>query len=138
MARPTNAAKAAQARPAEGESRANRPERTRHENTDVLNPEGRPGYVRRWEHDVDDRIASKLAIGWEPVMRDVSIGDRVAGEDSSMGKMTYRNVGGGVKAILLEMPQDLYDKRQLAKRKARIALLEATKKSGSDYEINED
>ena len=126
-------------RPAEGASRANdRPERTTHEITAVLKPDTRPGYVRRWEHDVDDRVAQKIALGWQPVMADVPIGDRRAGEDSSLGKLTERNVGGGIKAILLEMPEDLYNKRQRDKAAVRKARLESTKKQGSDYEINQE
>lgn len=139
-AKTPKAAKAAskKTRPAEGASRAKRPGRTKHEITAVLNPANRPGYVRRWEHDIDDRVARMLAMGWEPVMQDVPIGDRMAGEDSSLGKLTERNVGGGVKAILLEMPEDLYNNRQRVKRQARIDLLAATKKGGADYEIDDD
>lgn len=124
MARPTNANRA-----------QGRPERTTHEITSVLTAPKIPGYHCRFENDIDDNIQKKLDMGYEIVERDEQIGDRRAGEDSSLGKITERNVGGGIKAVLLRIPIDMYEQRQRAKAVDRKKRLEAAKKQGSDYEV---
>ena len=124
-------------RPEEGQSRSHRTTRTDHDGNSVLTAPSMPGYVLRYENDTDDNIERKLAMGYEVVPKNVKIGDRVAGEDSSLGRLTERNVGGGVKAVLLRIPVDLYEQRQRDKAAARKARLAGMKNFGpGSYEIN--
>ena len=99
-----------------GAKRANRPKRTPLGTRNVLTAEPREGFVRRWINDVDDRIERAKAAGYSPVQTPTEVGDPKAGADSQMGSVVAKSVGGGTRAILMEIPKDYYDEDQAAKQ----------------------
>lgn len=112
-------------RPAEGDSRAeSRPARVPLHRQNIIKAGTREGYVRRLVNDVDDRIERFKLAGWQPVEGE-SIGDPHAGDASSLGSASTKSVGGGVKAMLMEIPRDLYEEDQRDKLKKVDTLEEA-------------
>lgn len=112
------------ARPIEGESRSERVERVPLHRQNIIQSSTREGYTRRLVNDVDDRIERFKKAGWCPVEGE-TIGDPHAGDPSSMGSMTTKSVGGGIKAVLMEIPTKYYKEDQRDKLKKVDALEEA-------------
>lgn len=110
-------------RPKEGQSRADRPERVPLHRQNLINTDQRPGYVRRLVNDTDDRIERFKKAGWSPVEGE-KIGDDHTGDPSSLGSMSTKSVGGGMKAVLMEIPEEYYKADQADKQK-RVDELEA-------------
>ncbi len=73
----------------------------------ILTAGARPGYRRRFVNDVGDRVAMFKDAGWKPVLKE-SVGDDRAGKATSMGSSVNPSVGGGQRAILMEIPEELY------------------------------
>lgn len=111
-------------RPAEGKSRSERPERVPLHRQNILHADTRPGYVRRLVNDQDDRIERFKKAGWSPV-EDEQVGDPHAGDASSLGSMTTKSVGAGMKAVLMEIPEEHYQEDQRDKQKRVNELEEA-------------
>jgi hypothetical protein len=125
-------------RPTGDESRAERPKRIPLHRQNIIKADTRKGYVRRLVNDTDDRIERFKLAGWSPVENE-AVGDPHAGDPSSVGSLVTKSVGAGTKAVLMEIPQDLYDNDQADKPKRWDALEEAmesdvrTKLGGSGY-----
>lgn len=85
---------------------------------DVLTAEQRPGFVRRYVNDKDDRVRRFVAAGYEPVHdpnADTSQGR--SGRATNTGDSIVRKpVGGGVEAVLMEIPEEFYREDQAAKQ----------------------
>ena len=62
----------------------------------------REGYHRRWVNDIEDRVGMFEDGGYTPVK----------GED---GNHRVRRTGSGKQAVLMEIPEDLYQEDQQAK-----------------------
>lgn len=103
-------------RPVEGKERAERPERIPLHRQNIINADTRPGYVRRLVNDTDDRIERFKKAGWAPVEGE-QIGDPHTGDPSSIGSASVKSVGAGMKAVLMEIPQEYYDEDQKDKQK---------------------
>lgn len=103
---------------------ANRPKRVPLHRQNLIHADTKPGFIRRIVNDVDDRIERFKIAGWTPVENE-SIGDPHAGDPSRVGSITTKSVGAGVKAILMEIPEDLYREDQKEKQRAVDALEEA-------------
>lgn len=112
------------ARPEEGQSRSERPERTPLHRQNIIKADVREGYVRRLVNDTDDRIERFKLAGWTPV-EGGKVGDAHAGDPSSVGSLTTKSVGGGVKAVLMEIPTEYYNQDQKEKSAKVDALEEA-------------
>lgn len=110
-------------RPAEGGSRAERPERIPLHRQNLIHAETRPGFVRRLVNDTEDRIERFKIAGWAPVEGE-QVGDPHAGDPSSVGSMTVKSVGAGTKAVLMEIPEEYYQEDQKEKH-AKVDALEA-------------
>lgn len=83
----------------------------------VLTTNTRPGYVRRWVNDVQDRVDRFMQAGWTLVEGAVKVGDTPADNlNSSLGTGARRPVGAGTVAVLMEIPEDLYAADQAAKQ----------------------
>lgn len=84
----------------------------------VLVAEQRPGYVRRFVNDTNGRVERFIAAGYEPVhsaSADLSNGRM---KPSSMGDSVIRKpVGGGISAVLMEIPEEFYEEDQAAKQR---------------------
>jgi hypothetical protein len=113
-------------RPEEGASRAeqtDRPTRVPLHRQNIIKANTREGYVRRMVNDVDDRVERFKLAGWTPVEGE-RVGDAHAADPSSVGSMTTKSVGGGTKAVLMEIPQEIYDTDQKDKQ-GRVDALES-------------
>jgi hypothetical protein len=96
----------------------------------------KPGFVRRFVNDIGDRIERLKLAGYRVVEEQVSVGeDNVVKQNQTLGSGARRNVGGGMQAILMEIPQELYEADQKEKQR-EIARKESTiikkKKSAPD------
>lgn len=113
-------------RPKEGKSRAistARPgERVPLHRQNIIHADTRPGYVRRLVNDTDDRIERFQKAGWCPVEGE-QIGDEHAGDPSSLGSVSVKSVGSGMKAILMEIPEEYYNADQ-ADKQSKVNMLE--------------
>jgi len=77
----------------------------------------RPGYVRRMVNDVADgeRVKMFQKAGYSIVTEDTAGGDTRAGADTQVGSPVIRSVGGGVRGVLMEIPEEFYREDQAAK-----------------------
>jgi hypothetical protein len=118
------------------EGRANRPTRTPIGTRNKLTAPPREGYVRRFVNDVDGRIQMFEDAGYEAVRAPTQVGDPMAGDSSQLGSVVRKPVGGGVDAVLMEIPKEWYDEDQLAKehrlKEKEKALLSEAKGEGFD------
>lgn len=100
----------------EGAQRANRPKRTPLGMRNVLAADQRDGFVRRWVNDVDGRIERAKEAGYAPVLKPADAADPRAGASSQVGSAVDKNVGGGVRAVLMEIPREFYEEDKAAKQ----------------------
>ena len=89
----------------------------------ILTAPKKHGFVRRFVNDKGDRVEMFKAAGWNPVDGQVPVGDPKAGRASSMGSLTNPAVGGGQRAVLMEIPEDLYNEDRAASQ-AQITKVE--------------
>lgn len=84
----------------------------------------RPGYVRRWVNNQPGRIQMFEQAGYTQVTdKDydpanpgvVRVGDMVGNRPAPMGSSVIEEVGGGNRAVLMEIRKDWYDEDQEAK-----------------------
>jgi len=99
-----------------GRRRPKRPVRvpigTRH----VLTAPQRAGFVRRFVNDSEERVKKFLEAGYTIVMdSDIQVGDPGAGRDTPVGSPVTKAVGGGVKAVLMEIPVEWHEEDQKLK-----------------------
>ena len=105
-----------------------RPKRIPVGTRNVLSFPKRPGYVRRLVTDVDDRILVFEQAGYTVVkQKDLPTGDHRVGEPSQMGMPVTKDIGSGMKGILMEIKQEWHDEDQKAKQD-KITLEEASMK----------
>lgn len=94
-----------------------RPKRIPVGTRNILSFPKRPGYVRRLVTDIDDRILQFEQAGYEVVKRkDLPTGDPRAGEPSQMGMPVTKDLGAGMKGVLMEQKQEWYDEDQKLKQ----------------------
>lgn len=95
---------------------AKRPKRVPLGTRQILTAPARQGYQRRFVNDTGNRIEMFIEAGWSLVTDDdVRVGDKRAGLAKHVGSPVSKNVGMGVTAYLMEIPQELYDERQAEK-----------------------
>jgi hypothetical protein len=82
----------------------------------ILTAPKKSGFVRRFVNDKGDRIERFKAAGWNVVDENVQVGDQKIGKASLMGSLINPHVGGGQKAILMEIPEEFYNEDQTAKQ----------------------
>lgn len=107
----------------QGTQRANRPKRVPLGMRNVLAAEKRQGFVRRWFNDTDDRLERAEAAGWMAVQKPADAADPRAGAGSQVGSIVSKSVGGGVRGVLMEIPEEFYQEDKAAKE-ARITRTE--------------
>lgn len=89
----------------------------------ILTAPNKPGFVRRFVNDTGDRIETFKAAGWN-VADDVNqVGDEKLGRASMMGSSANPHVGGGQRAVLMEIPEEYYNEDK-ARAQAEITKVE--------------
>jgi len=89
----------------------------------ILTAPKKPGFVRRFVNDKGDRIQAFKDAGWTAVETVDQVGDDKAGRATSMGSSANPSVGGGQRAVLMELPEKHYEEDNEAKQ-AKIAKVE--------------
>ena len=82
----------------------------------VLTAPKRKGYTRRFVNDEKDRIQQFEEAGYTIVHDDTKIGDPKAGTETQVGSVTNKAVGGGTRAVLMEIKDEYYKADQKAKQ----------------------
>ena len=75
----------------------------------VLTAPKRPGFVRRFVNNKGDRVQQFKDAGWNVVGENIEAGDPKAGKASNMGSLVNPSVGGGLRAVLMEVKEDIYE-----------------------------
>jgi hypothetical protein len=114
--------------------RERRPNRKPIGTGDVLTAKKRPGFVRRWVNDVQDRVERFLDAGYELVKdRTQDTSAPGVGVPTHLGSSECRKpVGGGVHAVLMEIPEDWYEQDQAEKQKRVDEQVSRMKKPGPE------
>jgi len=84
---------------------------------DVLTAKGKEkGWVYRWVNDVEDRLPTFKAGGFELAQsEDIEIGSIGVDNPSTIGGVISKNVGQGVTAYLMRIKEEYYREDQTAK-----------------------
>lgn len=93
----------------------NRPTRLKFDQRNTLTTDQRPGFVRRVVNDVNGKVEKLLSFGYELVRTPTKVGDERAGAATQLGSVVRKPVGGGVDAVLMEIPEEFYREDQQAK-----------------------
>ena len=101
----------------------NRPKRTPIGTRSILKAPERKGFKRRFVNDEPGRIQAFLDAGYVIVDQETQMGDKNVGQASQVGSVAQKPVGGGMNAVLMEIPEDYYREDQAAKE-TRIKDLE--------------
>lgn len=99
----------------------------------ILTAPSRPGFVRRFVNDKGDRIQMFKDAGWETVTGAGEAGDDKLGRATSMGSGTNPHVGAGQRALLMEIPEEIYH-QDIAQSQAEITQVENQIKRNSASE----
>lgn len=89
----------------------------------ILTAPKKPGFVRRFVNDKGDRIQSFKDAGWNAVDENVPVGDAKIGVATSLGSLANPHVGGGQRAVLMEIPEKIYNEDRAASQ-AKITKIE--------------
>lgn len=95
-----------------------RPKRTPIGTRNKLTAEPREGYVRRWVNDRDGRVQMFEEAGYEVVRKPTEVGEGVSAEATQLGSVVRKPVGGGVNAVLMEIPKEWNEEDQARKEDA--------------------
>jgi len=82
----------------------------------VLTAPKKKGYVRRFVNDEPGRIEQFEAAGYAVVKENIEVGDPAIGKGLDPGSAVSLSVGGGTKAVLMEIREDFYKEDQKAKQ----------------------
>lgn len=101
------------------------------------------GFHYRFVNDFDDNVLSFKEGGYEVVQdKDVSIGDKRVNTPSIDGSVKHISVGGGMKAVLMRIPQNLYDEDQQIKeariKEQELAIKKEVLNTGGKFELTRD
>ena len=96
----------------------------------ILSAPQKPGFVRRFVNDTGDRVQLFKEAGWNTVDDVNQVGDPKLGTASSIGSGANPHVGGGQRAVLMEIPEDFYLADQ-AEAQAEITKVENEMKRNS-------
>lgn len=102
----------------------------------VLTAPKKPGFVRRFVNDVGDRIQMFKDAGWDIPDDITKVGDDKVGKPGFIGSGANPAVGGGQRAILMEIPEEFYTADR-TESQAKITEVENQIKRNSNNEGND-
>ena len=96
-----------------------RPKRTPIKGRNVLTVAGKEdGFHYRFVNRIGDRVEMMKERGWEVVDKAaVRVGDRRVATPSAEGSVAEAHVGDGMKAIVMRIPDELYNEDQAMKQR---------------------
>lgn len=98
---------------------------------DVLKYPQRPGYVRRIVNDIEGRVQRFENAGWRVVQQEIiEGGDMRVGVASQLASPVLKPVGGGINAVLMEIPEDIYKEDQTKKQEQVDLSEESIRRTG--------
>ena len=100
---------------------------------DVLTAPKNPGFVRRFVNDKGNRVKKFIDAGWNIVSDEGEAGEPKIGRASSMGSGTNPEVGSGQRAVLMEIPEEIYYEDKKASQ-AKITEVEKEMRRNSSAE----
>lgn len=74
----------------------------------ILTAPKKAGFVRRFVNDVGDRVQAFKDASWNVVDDGSPVGDAKIGRPTTIGSASNPHVGGGQKAVLMEIPEEIY------------------------------
>ena len=89
----------------------------------ILSAPKKAGFVRRFVNDTGDRIQMFKDAGWNVVDDVNQVGDPKLGKPTSIGSSANPHVGGGQRAGLMELPEEIYSEDR-AEAQAEITKVE--------------
>ena len=89
----------------------------------ILTAPKKAGFVRRFVNDTGDRIQMFKDAGWNAVDDGSPVGDPKVGRPTSIGSASNPSVGGGQRAVLMEIPEEIYAADR-AESQAKITAVE--------------
>jgi hypothetical protein len=89
--------------------------------------------VRRFVNDTGDRVQRFKEAGWNTVDDVNQVGDPKLGKPSLIGSGANPHVGGGQRAVLMELPEEIYSADR-AESQAEITKIENEMKRNSKSE----
>ena len=89
----------------------------------ILSAPKKAGFVRRFVNDTGDRIQMFKDAGWNVVDDVNKVGDPKLGKPTSIGSSANPHVGGGQRAVLMELPEEIYSEDR-AEAQAEITKVE--------------
>ena len=99
----------------------------------ILSAPQKPGFVRRFVNDTGDRVQMFKEAGWNTVDDVNQVGDPKLGKPSLIGSGANPHVGGGQRAVLMELPEEIYSADR-AESQAEITKIENEMKRNSKTE----
>ena len=96
----------------------------------ILSAPKKAGFVRRFVNDTGDRIQMFKDAGWNVVDDVNQVGDPKLGKPTSIGSSANPHVGGGQRAVLMELPEEIYSEDR-AEAQAEITKVENEMKRNS-------
>lgn len=92
----------------EGSTGKNERKRVPLKTRNVLTAPQRPGFVRRFVNNKGDRVQRFKEAGYLIVEDEIQVGDPKIGRSSQLGSDVRPHVGGGMQAVLMEIPEEYY------------------------------
>lgn len=89
----------------------------------ILSAPKKAGFVRRFVNDTGDRIQMFKDAGWHVVDDVNQVGDPKLGNPTLIGSSANPHVGGGQRAVLMELPEEIYSEDR-AEAQAEITKVE--------------
>ncbi len=96
----------------------------------ILSAPKKAGFVRRFVNDIGDRVQIFKEAGWNTVDDVNQVGDPKLGRPTLIGSGANPHVGGGQRAVLMEIPEEFYLADQ-AEAQAEITKVENEMKRNS-------
>jgi len=82
----------------------------------ILTAPGKKGFKRRFVNDIADRVQQFKEAGWAVVDENIPVGDTKLGRANSIGSITNPVVSQNQRAVLMEVPEAIYEEDMMVKQ----------------------
>ena len=84
----------------------------------ILTAPKKVGFVRRFVNDTGDRVQRFKDADWKVVDENIPVGDTKLGRAGSLGSLSNPHVGSNQRAVLMEIPEEIYNADRAASQAA--------------------